>query len=529
MDCNMSLKLRFWAWVGVLAVAFAVRWIAAREAYPVPGDGGHFVQWGVALAHGHAKLSTYWSQGMVLAAAGAERLGMDPKRTLQGISFVAGMLVVLLFGGITGRVAKSAGWGLAGGLWAATNLTMVKYSIEGYSEMAYMAFLMGAVYVAVGGKPGWKRDLAAGALLGLGGWFKGLDAAVAACAFALWRWIWGGRKRWDWRLAAVVPTVAFVVLLPLCAYTYSETGQFAPGAKGGSNFLLGLDWKNSKVVYAAKPAEPRTYAEAFRALPGQVVGNVHDMFRLANEQLFTRGVRLGTIWFTLLGAVLLVSLGKRGGHTVDCSRWMLPVSLIGCQLALMALAFVHDRIFTPTLPWVVLMGVLGAKRWLDWRGGGGRWSVLIVFVMYCAIFGTYSLHASRTESVWWRYDRVKKAAEFILSLGMDERDVVMHYGPQLSIETHRGNPLLTVEVPFGSIDEVEKVAAEKGVRFAAISDTWRGHWPIAAVAGGGAPPPIGWSLRNTLVFDPDEETGAPEERIAIYEVGTKGPILFPHQ
>ena len=99
-----------------MAVAFAVRWVAAREAYPVPGDGGHFVQYGEALAHGHAKLSTYWSQGMVLAAAGAERVGLDPKRTLQGISFVAGMLVVLLFGGITGRVAKSGGWGLAGGL-----------------------------------------------------------------------------------------------------------------------------------------------------------------------------------------------------------------------------------------------------------------------------------------------------------------------------------------------------------------------------------------------------------------------------
>lgn len=521
MFCKINSKWCFLAWVGVLAVAFAVRWVAAREAYPVPGDGGHFVQWGVALAHGHAKLNTYWSQGMVLAAAGAERLGVDPKRTLQGISFVAGMLVVLLFGGITGRLAKSGGWGLVGGLWAATNLTMVKYSIEGYSEMAYMALLMGAVYVALGGMPGWKRDLAAGVLLGLGGWFKGLDAAVAACAYALWRWAWGGRWRWDWRLAAVVPTVAFVVLLPLCAYTYSETGQFAPGSKGGGNFLLGLDWKDSKVVYAAEPVETRTYAEAFRALPRQVVGNVHDMFRLANEQLFTRGVRMGTIWFTLLGAALAVSLGKGRGGADGCNRWMLPVSLMGCQLALMSLAFVHDRILAPTLPWVVLAGLLGVEQWFGRRGGSGRGAVLCVFTAYCAVFASYSLHASRTESAWWRYGRIKRVGECLLGLGMDERDVVMHYGPQLSIETHHGNPLLMAEVPFGSIEEVGKVAAEKGVRFAAISDTWRGHWPIAAVAAGEASPPAGWRLRKTLVFEEEEETGAPGERISIFEVATE--------
>ncbi len=516
MDCNMSLKLRFWAWMGVLAVAFAVRWIAAREAYPVPGDGGHFVQWGVALAHGHAKLSTYWSQGMVLAAAGAEWLGMDPKRTLQGISFMAGMLVVLLFGGITGRVAKSGGWGLAGGLWAATNLTMVKYSIEGYSEMAYMAFLMGAVYVAVGGAPGWKRDLAAGVLLGLGGWFKGLDAAVAACAYALWRWAWGGRRRWDWRLAAVAPAVAFAVLLPLCAYTYSETGQFAPGSKGGAAILWGNDWKDSKLMYSTERYVHRSYGEAIKGLPRQIAANAHETFQLFNAQLFTRGYRMGTIWFGILVVLVACSIVTRRKLT----DWLffLPLVLLAVQVAMLCLSLVHERVLVPSLPWVGLALLLGCRTWRESFGRGGRWVIVGVMIVYCAGCLTYSMHAFRTEFAWWRYAHVTRVAEELLVLGMQETDTVMEYGPHLSIETHLDNPLLTVEVPYGSVEEVGRLAREKNVRFAAISSNWRGHWPIARVAGGTSDPPFRWMLRKELDFPEDEETGTPSEHIHIYEL-----------
>ena len=516
MVCKMNSKWRFWAWVGVLGVAFAVRWLAAREAYPVPGDGGHFVQWGVAMAHGHAKLNTYWSQGMVLAAAGAERLGLDPKRTLQGISFVAGMLVVLLFGGITGRVTKSGGWGLAGGLWAATNLTMVQYSIEGYSEMAYMAFLMGVVYIAVGGKPGRKRDLAAGVLLGLGGWFKGLDAAVAACAFALWRWVWGGRRRWDWQLAAVAPLVAFVVLLPLCAYTYSETGQFTPGSKGGAAILWGDDWKDSKLMYSTEQYVHRSYGEAIKALPRQIAANAHESFQTFNAQLFARGYRLGTVWFCMLVVLAAWTIGTRRDSMEG--KAFLPFSILAVQVAMLCLSLVHDRVLAPSLPWVVLALLLGFREWMGDCGRGGRWVATGVLAIYFAGCLAYSRHAFRTEFAWWRYGRVERVAEELRSLGMQETDTVMEYGPQLAIETHREDPLLTVEVPYGSVEDVGRTTREKGVRFVAVSDHWRGHWPVARVAAGVVEPPIDWTLRKELAFPGDEETGTPAEHIRVYEV-----------
>lgn len=501
----------------LVVLAVLVRCLAAREAYPTPGDGGHFVQYGVAMAHGYAKLNTYWSQAMVSAAAGAELAGVDPRRVLQGISFVSGVLVVLLFAGIATRITKSGWWGLAAGMWAATNPTMVQYSIEGYSEMGYMAFLMGAVYIGLGEKSSWKRDVAAGVLLGIGGYFKGLDAAVAAAAYGAWRLWWGGQKRWDWGRAAVVPVAVFAVLLPLCIYTFSETGQFAPGSKGSGNFLLGPDWKDSKVVYAADGLKTRSYIETIRALPRQVMGNVHDVFRLVNEQLFTRGLRMGTIWFALLAVVLVMGLSKSKFQLLGDSGGCVAC-LAGAQIGMMSLVFVHDRILVPTLPWLVLLALLGGYGWWKRWNRKERIVVAVVFGMYCAVCGVYARKVWRTEFAWWRYEHVSQVAKAILDMGMREEDVVMHYGPQLSIETHRENPLRTVEVPFGSIDDVKRMTKEIGVRFVAISDTWRGHWPIARIFEVGVDAPADWMLRKDLVFEADEERGAPAERIRIYEV-----------
>ena len=501
----------------LLGMAFGIRWMAAREAYPTSGDGGHFVQYGVAMAHGHAKLNVYWSQAMVLAAAGAERIGLDPRRVLQGISFVAGLLVVLLFARIATRLTRSWWWGMAAGLWAATNPTLTFYSVTGYSEMGYMAFLLGAVYVVLDGNTSWKRDVFAGILLGIGGYFKGLDAAVAAVAFGAWRFWGNAEKRWNWKRAMIVPVVAFAVLFPLCAYTFSETGQFTPGSKGESNFLLGPGWKDSKVVYAADGLKTRSYAESFRALPRQVVGNMHDFFQVANAQFFSRGLRLGTIWFGVLVAGVAWGLVRRR-RIIFGNGGVLLVLLVGIQVGLMLLVFVHDRMLAPTLPWLALLGLLGTRECLDCLKGKARTVAMLTFGGYCAVCGVYSFQVWRTEYAWWRYEHVIQVAEELALLGVEEEDVVMHYGPQLSIETHRENPLRTVEVPYGSIEDVGRIAKEKGVRFAAISDTWRGHWPIARIFDVGEAAPADWMLRKELVFEADEERGVPAERIRIYEV-----------
>lgn len=383
--------------------------------------------------------------------------------------------------------------------------------------MGYMMFLMGAVYVGVGGEASWKRDVATGVLLGIGGYFKGLDAAVAAVAYGAWRLWWGGRKHWDWTIAPVVPVVAFVVLLPLCVFTFSETGQFAPGSKGSGNFLLGPGWKDSKVVYAAEGVKTRSYGETLQALPRQVMGNVHDAFRLINEQLFTRGLRMGTIWFALLAFLFAKGVAKQPAK-LDGGKIMCVVCLAGFQLGVMSLAFVHARILAPTLPWVALCAILGIRGWwMRWDKGeqiiGG-----FTLGLYFAVCGTYAIQVWQTEFGWWRYARVSQVAEEIKAMGMGEEDVVMHYGPQLAIETHKENPLLSAEVPYGSLEAVAQVAREKRVRFAAISDTWRGHWPIAQIVKEGGKSPQGWVLRKELVFPEEEESNFPSERIRIYEV-----------
>lgn len=196
---------------------------------------------------------------------------------------------------------------------------------------------------------------------------------------------------------------------------------------------------------------------------------------------------------------------------------MLPVCLAAVQLGMMSLVFVHDRIMAPTLPWLALLGLLGCQGWVAEWGRFARNAWIGVFAVYVVVFGVYS---TVFYQPWWRSGHVCRVAREILEMGMREGDIVMDYGPQLSIETHRENPLLTVEVPYGSIEDVGRIAREKGVRFATISDTWRGHWPIAKVFEAGVEPPEGWVLRKELSFEKDETRGVSAERIRIYEVLT---------
>ena len=90
-----SNKRWAYAWLLMGVFALGVRLGAAQRAYPCAGDAGHFVQHGVALANGvPGAMSTYWSQGMIALAAGGVKLGLAPRRVLQGATLVSGLLQV---------------------------------------------------------------------------------------------------------------------------------------------------------------------------------------------------------------------------------------------------------------------------------------------------------------------------------------------------------------------------------------------------------------------------------------------------
>lgn len=516
------MKTNFWrifaAAVILAGVALGIRLAGARQAYPASGDAGHFVQYGVALAHGvPGALSTYWSQGMVVLAAGAVKMGWDPRYAMQATTVVAGVGMVLLFAGIVGLLTRSPALAFAGGLVVATNPTMVHYSITGYSEMSYMAFLLAGVCLGLSRRLNpLLRYALAGALIGAGGYFKGLDAAVAAFGFSLFVLLRAG-KDWKkhWMFPAGILAAAFLVLLPLCVFTYAQAGKFTPGSKGWAHFAGGPDWADSKQHYAAGGSKlyDRTWPEVARALPRRAPRNVADAARIFNEQMFWKGFRIGTVWFSLglIGIGILLWKKKR-------REALLPLCLLGFQVGLTCLAYVDRRNLVPSLPWVFLLVFLAwPEVWPAESSRARRWLSGLILLVFISVNARYAVHAFRSEFVWWRYANIEACAKALKAHGGTDEDVVMNYGPHLAVEFNQTNPLKWVEVPFGTIAQVEEVAQRHQVRFVVVSDAFRAHWPVARLFDKGVSAPENWILREELAFPADETTGRVAEKCRIYE------------
>ena len=522
--------------MGLAMLAAGIRWLAAAHAYPACGDASHFVQHGVALASGIPKaMSAYWSQGMIAIAAAAARAGGDPRCALQAATLLAGVGVVLLFAGVILRLSGSRRLALAGGLILAANPTLVHYSITGYSEIPYMFFLLSGVYCGLGSRqpPAWRYVLA-GVIIGMGGYFKGLDAAVAAAGFGLYAFItsdcaWGCRLR-----RAGLPVIAaFLVMLPLCLYTHQEIGRFTPGAKGGQ-LIVGLDWKDSKKGYAAEStqfsasatSEPAPgISDLIREMPGRIRANAISTMHVFSDQIFQRGLRLGTLWFVvgLAGAVLVLWKNR-------VQAALLPACMLVLQIGALWLVFVLDRVLLPSLPWVVLSLLLAGREVLA-RYPIRGFAPALLLAAFTMVNVKYAVHAFTREFFWWRYPNLISCAAELRRLGGTDADTIMSFGPTLAVEFNRTNPLKTVEVPYGSIEQVGQVADQFDVRFIVLSDAFRPHWPISGLYADGAMPPRNWILRKELVFPEaewDGRWGHPGERCRIYErtkqAGTQVPM-----
>lgn len=489
------------ACIGILALV--IRWWAAIKAYPCSGDAGHFVQYGVALAHGvPGSLSTYWSQMMIIFAYLAETLGMDPRYAMQYVSMVSGTIVVIVSALIAWRVTRHTVMMLITAGLCAVNPVLVQHSVTGYSEMPYLACMLLGVYVGIKqDRHPIMRAILAGSLIGVAGYFKGLDAAVAAVSMGLYLFI--ARKNSlpvGFAHASVISVTAFIVLLPLCIYTYQQSGKFMPGSKGG-NLALGLDWKDSKIVYAADPElakkKTKSTSEIIRMLPVRIARNIPDIYRIFNKQLFIKGFRMGTIWFGLICILWLYHVFR-----FERSLMWLPLCMLIFQLMLLSLVFVHSRLLVPSLIWIIF--IVGAFLKIIW----GRCDVFRRYVMgvligvFMVVNAVYSFSAYQMEFCFWRYPHIIATAEKLKNIAKDD-DVIMTYGPHVAVEFYEHNPRLTVEMPYGTLEEVEAIAQKHGVQYIIVSDTFRSHWPISQVFEASSELPENWKIVETLRFDGD--------------------------
>jgi hypothetical protein len=291
------------------------------------------------------------------------------------------------------------------------------------------------------------------------------------------------------------------VLLPLCLFTYEQTGSFTPGSKGWGNFSAGLDWSNSKEVHAIEQSyKTKSMGEVAREIPSRIIHNAHDIMRIFNQHLFQKGFRVGTIWFFVFFTAVMWLLFKK---EKDLLFFIFSMSIF--QLFLLSIVFVHARNLFPAMSWV-LLAFISAIGYL-YKAFFERWKCITILLIGCFIFinAVYSSSVFKQEFAYWRYNNIVKTAKRMREYASED-DVIMSYMPQLAVEYYTNNPLKWVGMPYGKVKEVFKYADVHDVKFIVVSDSFRRHWPISSlVTDPESPLPEGWILVDTLNFDGDPE------------------------
>ncbi len=518
--------------VGVLALV--LRLAAAADAYPVPGDGAHFVQFGTELAAGNPRgLSEYLSPAMVGTAALARKMGWAPAYVLQYAAVVFGTAAVVGAMLLAGALFRKWNRAVVVGLLAATNPSLVQYSISGFSEMPYVGLSVWGVlgfWTWLSTERGRVVPLLLGfAALGLGAYYKGPDASLLAAitlVFGAVHLLRQGRARRMVPLAGAAAVFA-AVILPLCLFTYHRSGQFMPGTKG-DNLYVGDSWDDSKLWYATVPvSESPQLAERYRyfmdhgpakfiwkfrsELAASWVRHVAQSVRLLSDQLFCGPFRMGPGWLVLL----LALAAAMAVHQKQFSPWWLPLCLSGITIAAISLCLVHDRLMIPSFVFLLLIVSDAILRLAESAGSRAVRAVAIAgFAAFLLKYALLSLDAERREWAYWRYPNMQAVGQALRNLGAEE-DILMAQGPHIAIEFYTNHPCRFLELPCAERREMEEYARARNVTLIVVSDKARPHWPIARLFDG-EPAPDGWRLLTTLSFPGDEAAGVPAESYRVY-------------
>ena len=131
---NLSRNQHLVLLVAIALLGAGLRLYTAWHVFPAQGDAGHFVQHGVAYAHGVAQhLSGFWALLPQVAAFCAARMGLDPLKGIQLFSVLCGTIVVFGAGAFAWGLTKNAGIGLLSALFVATNHSLIDISATGLS------------------------------------------------------------------------------------------------------------------------------------------------------------------------------------------------------------------------------------------------------------------------------------------------------------------------------------------------------------------------------------------------------------
>lgn len=501
--------------VAVLAVALVLRLSAARYAYPTPGDATHFVQHGIAMANlGLDYMSTYWSQGMIAIASLAVKSGLDPHHVLQMTVLIAGLFAVLFVMLMTQKLSGSFGASIFAGLLAAVLPALVLYSVIGYSEMAYMAFILGAAYFVVCAIHGSALHFLSAAVMGgLSFYFKGADAMVLCAALGVYLLIFHrGKLLRSWKCLALAVLVGGVTVSPLFIITKMRSGSVQPGSKI-LNLAIGRDWADSKAVYAVeKPWQARAdYLNEHGALAfifkyrGEIstrmVLNSVDYVKIVNDLLFQKTFRMGSGWF-LLFAVFMVAMTIRKRLAMTLALPLLCILMPGF---IMSLFFFHDRLVVPVLPfYLVVVAIISHAVWIDMRERYAKWLMGATCAGILLFYGAHASGIAPGRTPWWSYYNAAAVAQKLDTYGGEDLRIMASHAGVISVYHYNVNPLVAQPIPFAGLAEIENVAARQNVDLILVSDQYMTHWPVHAVFDERTSLPGGWVLLEDYTIESDD-------------------------
>lgn len=521
-----------WPILGIILLLAAwIRILPAGRVFPAQGDASHFVQHGVAYHYGDiSDISGYWSIGPQFIAAWATQTGLNPARTLQATTIMAGIFLVLglaVFAKtLTGR--STASWFAAA--LAASAPILVDSATTGLSETPHMALAIWGFalchHALKSGKSGWM-PLGMGCF-GLDLYYRPYDLIILLGAFIPYMVISFRRFRSP---ATIRGLATGVVVLIAIGIPFSSITKAKQTNTAGSSKLVNLAFADygldAKAMWATKgiQAANSPLSKEIKRLQDmgaarylwtnreriarRYIANLLKAGRHMNDYAFAGAWRMGFGWFALLTA--LCAFGAvRGGMGRPALYSLASAGIVPLALSV---GFIHPRWIMQCMPfYFLLMGMAmahGTNLLVSRRTRATALGVFLLFVLLNARWAVLRLDDR------WRDLNIPEVAENMRTYASDN-DKLMCFGPDLPISFFRTNVMNYLEIPYGPVNEVAQWADLNKVDVIVLCSSRFPHFPIHEIAENPSLVPENWTEIDRLDFEKETRFGLESDQFLIY-------------
>lgn len=509
-----------------------LRLYTASQVFPAQSDAGHFVQYGVAYAHGLIpNISGFWAILPQWVVVWAVRAGLDPLKTLQMFTVFCGAIIVLCTGGLAWGLTKRPWVGLGSALLVAVNFPLIAISATGLSEPSYLACLLAGSAVWIWGINRERKLLVwlGASVIALALFFKPYETYIffAICMFVVL--VKGVLDRQVRR-----SMVMFIV--SLAAFTPVWTAYFAYSTSLGIekssqtkvyNIIYGVTGFDSKVnrssfsgsedhpinreIRLLEENGPLWYlwhrkAEFARAYPV----NLAEALRVMNDQVFYGAFRLGFAWFMLLAIACFVVLVK----SKSIIEFTIPLLMAMAVPMAISLGMVNERWLVQCIPFMAIL-LIGALAGMSPLNRNTKIMAVLLVMVYATVNARTSIVYTGDQ---WRQRHIQPVADYLRTIASED-DILMTFGPSFPVAFFRTNTMNFVEIPYGTIEQTAMYASDKKVKFIVFSRERYKDYPLLQADPGISGWPPEWELVTNKVFQVSTRYGLQTDTYTIIRTG----------